>query len=62
MLDAPAWDDWLISYFVATAVLILCLALLNRKSAFVRSMGALLAILTWLASGFLNFAAMFAGV
>jgi hypothetical protein len=62
MLDAPALDDWLVCYLVATAVLILCLVLLHQRSPFIKSMGAMLAILTWLASGFLNFAAMFAGV
>ena len=53
---------WIAGYVAATALLGLCLWLFRRRSRFIRGAAVLLGVLTWLASGFMNFMLMFRGV
>jgi hypothetical protein len=53
---------WIVCYLAATALLILCVWLFRRRSRFGRGVAVLLAALTWLASGFMNFMAMLRGI
>ena len=53
---------WIVGYAAATAVLIACLLLLRRRSRFAKGVAIVLAILVWLASGFMNFVVMFRGL
>lgn len=44
------------------ALRILNVTLFHRRSRFSRGIAVVLAVLTWLVSGFMNFAAMFRGI
>jgi hypothetical protein len=62
IVEGSLRDVWVIFYVAATALLALCLFLMHRRSPSVRVLGVILAVLTWLASGLVNFMEMFAGI
>jgi len=62
IVEGSLRDVWVILYVAATALLALCLFLMHRRLPGIWVVGVMLAILTWLASGFVNFTEMFAGV
>jgi hypothetical protein len=53
---------WIVLYVAATVLLFVCVLLFRRRSRFIKGVGVLLGILTWLASGFMNFIVMFRGI
>jgi len=53
---------WIAGYVAATALLGLCLWLFRRRSRFIGGLAVLLGVLTWLATGFMNFMVMFRGL
>jgi hypothetical protein len=62
IVEGSLRDLWVIFYVAATALLALCLFLAGGRPRWIRTVGVLLAILIWLASGFVNFLEMFAGI
>jgi len=53
---------WIVCYLAATALLVVCVWLFRRRSRFIKGAAVLLAVLTWLASGFMNFAVIVRGI
>jgi len=62
IVDGTLQAGWVALYVIATALLTLGLYLFFRRAAAVRAIGLLLAILVWLASGFLNFVLQLRGL
>ena len=62
IVEGSPRDVWVIFYVAETALLALCLLLIHPRSPSIRRMGVLLAVVTWLASGFPNFLPMFRGI
>jgi len=61
IVEGSLRDSWVMLYAAVTALLAVCLFLV-RRARWIRIMGILMAIFLWLASGWMNFMAMFAGV
>ena len=53
---------WIVCYVAATALLVGCVLLYRRRSRFAKGVAIGLAILAWLATGFMNFVLMFRGL
>jgi hypothetical protein len=62
IVEGSLRDVWIILYVAATALLALCLFLMRRRLRWMRIVGIVLAIFVWLASGWVNFIEMFAGI
>lgn len=62
IFSASQFQLWIVFYLAATLLLIGCALLSRRRVRWIRITAILLAVVTWLASGFMNFVAMFAGI
>lgn len=62
IVEGSLRDVWIVLYAAATALLALCLFLMRRRPRWMRITGLCLAVAVWLASGWVNFIEMFAGL
>lgn len=53
---------WILCYLAATAMLVFCMFLFRRRAQWTKITAILIGALVWLASGFINFTAMFRGI
>jgi hypothetical protein len=53
---------WIVFYLAATVLLAIAVMLFRHRSRFIKGIAVVLGALTWLASGFMNFAVMIRGI